>query len=135
VFGGDVSPEEWGKHLADVDALNTWRGKIRPAVVLLMLGGAGMPNALIRQKLATLTSKPEYNPYLAIVTSNPLIRGALSALRWLQSAPPNYEADTFARTEQAIGWLEQRRGEPLPELTGMIVQSRVALERPMTAAR
>jgi hypothetical protein len=123
--GSGITPQEWSAHVDDIRTLTSWHGKnsLRPAVLLLVLGGTDRPDALRRQELAALTAAPGYNPHLAVVSSNPLIRGALMALRWLQKTP-NYEADTFADTTQALGWLEKRRGEALPELALMMARGR-----------
>ena len=121
VFHGPTSAEEWDKHFRDLQRLTSWHGRVRhrPAVAMVLLEGAGRPDALTRQKLATLTALPTYNPYLAIVSASTLVRGVLTALRWLQKSS-FYEVEVFADTVEAIKHLETRRGQPLAELGPML---------------
>ncbi len=131
--GNAISPSEWDAHFADIRTLIAGHKTrtTRPAVLLLMLGGTDRPDALKRQELSALTSASGYNPYLALVSRNPLVRGAFSALRWLQKTP-NYEGDVFAETAQALSWLETKRGEKLPELLAMSARGQAANDRKKT---
>ena len=133
--GGDTTPAEWEAHLSDVETVSRWhaRTKLRPAIVIVLLEGAGRPDAVTRQKLAQATEQPGYNPYLAFVSSSTLVRGTLTAMRWLQKTP-HYELEIFADSPEAIAYLERRRGQPLPELTAAVARGRQALLRTSRAA-
>lgn len=137
VFRGATALSEWEAHLRDMNALMGWHGKGRPQVALIavLLDGAGVPDAVIRQKLAALTSRPAYEPLLVLVTRHPLVLGALTAVKWLQTArSTRHELEVAPDVVAAIKHLERRRGEPLPELTAMVARCQAQLDRPSRVA-
>lgn len=120
-FGSDkVSPKEWERHCSDVKALREWTHLTsRPCVLIHTLGGLFVPNAQQRQQIAELSSHPDYRPNLAVVSSNPLIRGVIQVFTWLQNAQP-YRIAAFDDVGSALFWLEEDRGEPLPEMLRLL---------------
>ncbi|HEX7625320.1 MAG TPA: hypothetical protein VF400_17205 [Anaeromyxobacteraceae bacterium] len=62
-----------------------------------------------------MTAEPRFRAICcAIITSNPLIRGVLTALNWLRKR--EYSEAIFGDPEVAIAWLQAERGVSLPML-------------------
>jgi hypothetical protein len=137
IFQGATAPSEWEAHLRDMNVLMGWHGRGKPQVALIavLLDGAGVPDAVIRQKLAALTSKPAYEPLLVLVTRHPLVLGALTAVKWLQTGrKTRHELEVAPDVVAALRHLERRRGEPLPELAAMVSRCQAQLDRPSRVA-
>jgi hypothetical protein len=120
-FEYEIGDEEFLLHCDDIRALKGWphpSSKGRPAV-LLTLDEVPRLSALQRQTLATLVDSPHYDPYIAIVSASPLIRGVLVALRWLNPTPC-YKESTHGNIESALEWLQLERGGELPKLRLMV---------------
>ncbi|MFO0685664.1 MAG: hypothetical protein U0234_26620 [Sandaracinus sp.] len=115
-IAGPLSADEWARHRRDMARIASWPATPRPAVILMVRDFA--PTARQRAELADLSAHPGYRPYLVLVSSNALLRGALQAIRWLQRRTA-YEMEIVADLETATAWLERRRGEPLPALRAM----------------
>jgi hypothetical protein len=112
-FNGVLSQDEWKAHFDDIRALKSWSPTLSKRVaVILVLDDTDRPTPLQRQTIADLTDSPSYNPYLALVSGNPLVRGALTAIRWLRPNP-YYEESTHASVQSALRWLEGKRGASL----------------------
>lgn len=118
-----ILSRDWERHLEDMRAvaLSSERTTVRPAVMLFVPERWAMPDADQRTKLAQASGHPGYNPFLAIVTRNPLARGVLRVLTWLNENP-RYDAQVFAEASDALAWLEGKRGQPLPTLRRWIEQ-------------
>jgi len=112
-FVGSVSPEEWRQHIADIDRVAQWNLDTRPSVLLEIIGFT--PNAAQRAEIAEHSAAPGYCPYLAFVSTNALLRGALQSIRWMQ-AKKHYEEAFFSNTDAGIRWLEEKRGSSLDAL-------------------
>jgi len=112
---GFQTDEEWEQEFADMRELMAHSPKLpfRPAVLLYL--DCNRPNAMRRKQLAEMSALPAYNPYLAIVTTDPELRGAQVAMRWI-GPPPQCEKMVFETTEEAFAWLEEKRGRPLSAL-------------------
>lgn len=124
-MSGPLSAAEWAQHCGDMERMARWPSAPRPAVLLEVSGF--VPTARQRAELAELSARPGYRPYVAMVTSNALLRGALQAIHWLQRRAA-YEMEITGDLESALRWLEHRRGEPLPVLRAM-----ASVPRPGTA--
>lgn len=109
--GSAMSDREWTRHFADMSEIATWSAKrsLRPAVILFISDRWASPDAEQRAKLAQASGAPTYDPYLAIVTRNVVARGVLRVLNWLTERP-SYEAQVFADEQEALAWLEAKRG-------------------------
>ncbi len=120
-----IVSRDWERHLEDMRAvaLLSERSAARPAVILFVPERWAMPDADQRAKLAQASSHAGYNPYLAIVTRNPLARGVLRVLTWLNESP-RYDAQVFAEETEALAWLEAKRGQPLVSLRRWIEERR-----------
>lgn len=110
---GPLELREWQRHLADMLVIRSPAPAPRPVVLLDVEGF--VPSAVQRAQLAEHSRHPDYRPHLAFVTQSSLARSALRAIHWLQSEQP-YETGFFAHRDEAIAWLEEKRGAPLTEL-------------------
>lgn len=88
------------------------------AILVVIDAGHPMPGSAWRARIAEVTGLPIFQPYLAIVSQNPLVRGVLTALSWIR--PKHYDDTVVPNIREGIAWLEKMRGEPLPELVGMV---------------
>ena len=116
-----MTDAEWDLHFEDMARITTWpRPAARRAAVLLLLGGAfARPDAKKRLRLAEASDAPGYDPFLAIVTQNPVARGVLTVLSWTHTKP-KYVVSIFGDTPSARAWLEEKRGEALPEIGALL---------------
>ena len=100
-----------------------------PVPCLLLIADAGnpTPNAPWRRKFAAANAKIPPPAYCAFATSSALVRGAMQAIQWLRPLP--YDISFHATFEQAVAWLESRRGTRLaPLLHALHLEARRAAE-------
>jgi hypothetical protein len=133
-YPSDPTPAEWDAHFADVETCIGWsrRTGVRPAV-LLLANEFARPDAKLRMRLAAITGHVDYDPYIAFVNSNAMLRGLLTVLGWMHTKP-SYEIEYLASEEAGIAWLEQKRGMPLPQLRQLVAEVRVKALMPRAAA-
>jgi len=113
--GGDAD-EDYRRHIDGMRAAIK-AAAARPeqlTIVIVQDPGYPAPNAHWRQIVAEMTSHPQFKATTAIVTSNALIRGVITALSWLR--PRHYKEELWADAAAALAWLEKERGRALPEL-------------------
>lgn len=115
--GTAMSDAEWTQHFRDMSTIATWTAQrgARPAVMLLVPDRWVSPSAEQRATLAQASGAATYDPFLAIVTNNPIARGVLRVLNWL-TEHPHYEAEVFSDVQTALAWLEDKRNAKLPTL-------------------
>jgi hypothetical protein len=125
----DPTAAEWEEHFADVEKIVGWSKKLgfRPGVVLLANAFA-RPDARNRKRLAEITGRPDYDPYLAFVSSNAMLRGLLTMLGWMH-AKPSYEIDYLADEASGCAWIESRRPGTTPALRSLIAGVRIRAGR------
>ena len=122
-----ASAEDWQRHLADIQEVGTWTHLIsRPCVILHLMGGRFVPNATQRRDIARLSGAPDYRPNIAIVSRNPVIRTVIRMFAWQQGAQA-YRVRAHTEVDEAIAWLEEDRGDPLPELRTLLAAAEDAL--------
>ena len=122
-FEGRPSKEEWAKHIQDVEELKGWRARGgQRAAIILAADDAARPDARQRSEISKILDSPHYDAYVALVSSSALVRGVLTALRWVRSKP-YYEESTHADFDSAVAWLERKRGGPLPVMKKLIGQT------------
>jgi hypothetical protein len=116
---------EWEEHFRDLDEVATWSGRLgfRAAVMVLPGPNFELPEARRRAELATKTSQPGYDPFVAIVQPNGVARGMLTMLQWMRRGIADDHA-ALSTEREALSWLEKRRGEPLPELANLLAEKR-----------
>jgi hypothetical protein len=108
------SPEaDYGRH---VDAMSEMvrrsRGKPKPgAVIIIQDPGYPAPDAKVRERVVEMSDAPGFNLITAIVTTNTLIRGVITALNWVRKK--RGEEQVFASGDHALRWLERSLGEEL----------------------
>lgn len=126
--GEKVSPEDWARHLKDMESIREWTElPFRPGVIIYSVDSAFSPNASQRAQIAKSSSSVSYRVNLAVVSHNPLVRGVMKAFSWVQGSKP-YRIAPFAELSGAISWLEKERGEPLPLLFPLLEQAHQRLD-------
>ncbi len=115
-----VSNEDWRRHLSDMLAVREWNHlTARPCVLLYMHDTRFVPDARQRKDIAEYSRHPNYRPNLAVLSQSPMIRGAMRAFAWLTPKQP-YRIAPFADIHDALRWLEEDRGKPLPQLLQLL---------------
>lgn len=112
--------EEWDAHFEHLKQLAAWppsNGK--RAAAMLIARTFDRPNAERRVELARLTEAAGYDPYVAFVTANLAARSVLTMMGWVQKAP-RYEMSFFPGTNEALTWLETKRGGSRVRLQAMV---------------
>jgi hypothetical protein len=126
-LGSEVSAAQWTQHLADMQVLRSWaRPGVRPCVLLHLVDNGFIPNAQQRRQIAEISALPDYTPSIAVLTTNPVVRGVIQALTWLQ-AKQAYRIQAFKHLNDAIAWLETERAAALPALVPLLQQAHRAL--------
>jgi hypothetical protein len=125
---------EWEHHFADVEKIVGWSKKLgfRPGV-LLLANEFARPDARNRKRLAEITGRPDYDPYLAFVSSNVMLRGLLTMLGWMH-AKPSYDIDYLPDEDSGCAWIESRRPGTTPALRILIADVRIRASRAMPKA-
>jgi hypothetical protein len=114
------SSKEWDEHFEHLKALAGWSAKGGPRAVAVLIAGAfARPDAHHRVELARLTEAPGYDPYVAFVMPNLAVRSVLTMMGWVQRAP-RYEMSFVASTDEALTWLDARRGDTRLRLQAMV---------------
>ncbi|WP_157069192.1 hypothetical protein [Sandaracinus amylolyticus] len=115
---------EWDQHLKDVEDVIGWSKKLgaRPAIMLLA-NDFERPDARTRARLTELTGAPDYDPHVAFVNSNAMLRGVLTVFSWMHRSP-NYEMGFLADEDAGVAWLEERRKASLPMLRTLLYEVR-----------
>jgi len=116
--GGDLN-DDFGTHIAELrKAGQAAKGKQRLAIVVAMQPGHPVPTAAWRSKVATMMTSGDVVGDLAVLSSNPVIRGVLTAVSWVISGD-NMTFKMFPSWEAAEVWLTGIRGgsvDPLGEM-------------------
>lgn len=94
------------------------QGDRRLAVLAVFDGRVSPPDAKTRQRVAEVTSRVDFNPYIAIVTDNPLFRGVLTALSWVRKQ--RHEHYMTATVEEGVAWLAEKSGVNRVQLREML---------------
>ena len=133
-YPSQPTPTEWEKHFEDVEKIVGWSRKLgyRPGVILLANDFA-RPDAKNRMRLAEITGKPDYDPYLAFVSSNAMLRGLLTMLSWMH-AKPSYDIEYLPDEDAGCTWIERRRPGVTPALRTLLSDVR-GQARAVRAAR
>ncbi len=109
-FESAVDDEEFERYLARLDAL--WRHKMRRVLVVDATRAARTPATQRRRQADWMRVNEEllrsYAAGFAFVINSPLVRGALTAILWLQSLPsPFIVVSTLPEAERwALGQLQ-----------------------------
>jgi hypothetical protein len=124
LFSGPTNTDEdWERYVATFAALDAiaWLAEL-PACILLVDRENPTPNALWRKRIAEASTSLRSRPLVAFASEALLFRGAITAVNWLR--PPPYEFRTMATFDQAVQWIEQRRGVPAKTFFTMLAELR-----------
>ena len=78
------------------------------ALVLVLESGYPLPDAAARKRGVDARKDMKSRPVVAVVTTNPLLRAALEAARWM--SPPPFEQSVSATFDEAVQFIEGKRG-------------------------
>ena len=78
------------------------------ALVLVIESGYPLPDGRARQRGVDARKDMKSRPVVSVVTSNPLLRAALTAARWV--SPPPFEQHVAPTFDEAVKYIEERRG-------------------------
>lgn len=81
------------------------------AVVFVIDDGYPLPGAAARKRGVDARKDMKSRPVVAVVTTNALLRAALAAARWI--SPPPFEQGVVATFDEAVAFIETRRGPTL----------------------
>jgi hypothetical protein len=116
--GGDPN-DDFGTHIEELKKAAAIANGSRLAVVVVMLPGHPVPSAAWRSKVGELMTSGELVADLAVLSSNPVIRGVLTAISWVASGD-DVQFRMFGSWEAAEAWLEKRRGGSLGRLAELV---------------
>ena len=114
--GGADPKDDYAKHLEGMKRSGRFddgRGT-RPSVMIIQDPGYPPPNAHVRQQVAAMTDDPRFHAVTAIVTTNTVIRGVVTAINWIRRRQSDEQL--FSDTASALAWLEKQRGASIPAL-------------------
>jgi hypothetical protein len=97
------------------------------ALVLVLESGYPLPDARARKRGVDARKDMKARPIVSVVTSNPLLRAALVAAHWI--SPPPFEQHIAATFEEAVKYVEGKRGPTLGLLARMYEESTASLAR------
>lgn len=78
------------------------------ALVMILEAGYPLPNAEARKRGVDARKDMKSKPVVAVVTTNPLLRAAIGAARWI--SPPPFEQGVVATFDEAVAFIESKRG-------------------------
>jgi hypothetical protein len=91
------------------------------ALVLVLESGYPLPDAGTRKRGVDARKDMKSRPVVSVVTSNPLLRAALVAAHWI--SPPPFEQHIAATFDEAVRYIEAKRGPTLGLLERMYGES------------
>lgn len=87
------------------------------------------PNSIVRRRLAEARKTARGTVRFSLVTSSRLARGVVLTMDWINPPPPNYESSVHATFDEAVLWMEQKRGQKLPILYRLYESARAKMEK------
>jgi hypothetical protein len=97
----------------------------RAALALVIADGYPLPGADARRRGVDARKNMVSRPVVAVVTTSPLVRAAIAASRWI--SPPPYEQRVLPTFEEAVTFIEAKRGPTLRILDRMYDEANAAL--------
>lgn len=94
------------------------------ALVMVLEEGYPLPNADARKRGVDARKDMKSRPVVAVVTTSRLLRAALVAARWI--SPPPFEQAVVATFEEAVAFIEAKRGSTRQLLHRMYDEARKA---------
>lgn len=133
VFSGptntDADFEAYLASIARLDLAMLGAGVKHPAVIQVVDEGNQIPNSHWRRRIAEATRVLHCRPLFALVTTSTLVRGVATAINWIR--PPRYEVVAWATFDQAVSWVERRRGHSA-RLHALLAEARASPGAPAT---
>jgi hypothetical protein len=120
--GGDTDIDEYVACVKRLDAAAANRDGA--ALVMVLESGYPLPNAESRARGVAARKDMKSRPVVAVVTTNPLLRAAIVAARWI--SPPPFEQAVVTTFEDAVTWIEEKRGPTLRLLHRMYEEAKRA---------
>lgn len=113
LFAGETNSDEDYQRYVDTfaraDALAAHHPK--PAGILYVERDNPLPDAKWRERFAEASLTLRTRPAIAFASPSPLVRGIVTAVNWLR--PPPFEFTTTDTFDEAVRWLEHKRGVPM----------------------
>ncbi len=81
------------------------------ALVMVLEEGYPLPNAEARKRGVDARKDMKSKPVVAVVTTNPLLRAAIAAARWI--SPPPFEQAVVTSFDDAVAFIDAKRGPTL----------------------
>jgi hypothetical protein len=132
--GSTNTDEDYQAYVDNIEALKPkMKGREHPAAILVADPGNPVPNASWRRKIAAASSSFEATPLFALVSSSPVVRGIATAINWIR--PPPYEAAVFAHFDEAVAWIESKRGQKQPVFDRLLAEARAIARDRYTASK
>jgi hypothetical protein len=113
--GGGDADADFSTHVEQLRAASAQVGDRVLRVVVRLRPGHPVPNARWRSRVGELMSDEGFSARLAVISSNPVIRGVLTAVSWVASRE-RVGFKMFNSLAAAQAWLAEETGAPLPDL-------------------
>jgi hypothetical protein len=83
------------------------------------------PDPVQRQRIAAAREAVNVKlDLVGLVTTSVVMRGVITAIRWITSADPRRDDAPHATFEEAVRWAERRRGAPLASAHSLYARAR-----------
>lgn len=126
--GDHNTDEDYESYLRSVHRLlDKVQGRDKPAAILVVDAGNPPPSATWRKRIAEETEGIGEGALYAIVSPSRVVRSTVTAINWFRPAP--YEVKTFAHFEDAVAWIEERRGQRVPAFRQLLAEARDKAEQ------
>ena len=110
---------DWTLHFEHLRALTRYSATTGKRCAALMITRSfDMPDADQRTTLTQITGSPGYDPLVAFVAPNTMLKTLLNLFSWFQKKPA-YTMEFVDSISSGLAWLEAQRGTPLPRLREM----------------
>ncbi len=122
--GKDNTDDDFERYMASLDKLAaSANGRTDAAVVTVVDRGNPPPNAKWRERIGQRSRTLRTHAVAVLVSDSPMIRGVMTVLNWI--APKRFEEQVVLATfEEAVVWIEARRGPRRSVLTVLLREAR-----------
>ncbi|RLB56882.1 MAG: hypothetical protein DRJ42_02130 [Deltaproteobacteria bacterium] len=121
LYGGGKPAEDFATHFRELRKAGLAAGQNRLTVVVLLRPGHPLPPPSARSEVAALMSSGDVLADIAVISTNPVVRGVLTAVSWVKSGDM-VTFRMFPTWAHASPWLEERRGGPLGPADQLITE-------------
>jgi hypothetical protein len=127
--GGNNDDADFERYLAAVDKLVAVAvARVDAAIVTVVDRDNPPPNAKWRARIGQQVKPVQTHAVGALVSESPIVRGVVTVLNWV--APKRYEEQTVVATfDEAVAWIEARRGPRRLVLQMLLRESRAEAAR------